>query len=232
MSIDKQSVGIIGAGKLSLALARRLLASGVEVRISSTRPVEDLEWILDVLAPGANAASTPELISASDVVVLALPLSKLSQLNPELFVGKVVVDAMNHWFAVDGSLAALDEFSGTSSELVAAMLPGAQVIKAFNHVGYHELEDLALPANSSERIGMAVAGNDPQAVAQVSALVNLAGFDPVYLGSLAESGPLDSGNQLFGATLPATELRNQFHAALANATHVRAQPINESESAA
>ncbi len=48
---------------------------------------------------------------------------------------------MNYWPASDG---VLEPFEGRgSSEVVARRLAGSAVVKALNHIGYHELEDRA-----------------------------------------------------------------------------------------
>lgn len=230
MSTQLPVVGIIGAGKLSIALARQLVSAGAQVHVSSTRDPDELQWILDVLVPQALAATTAQVIERSDVIVLALPLSKVAGLPAQSLRGKVVVDATNHWVAVDGECAQLTAFEGTSSEFVQSLLPGAIVVKALNHVGYHDIEDLAQPAETRpteiqpaeiqpdeiqpaealSRIGVAVAGNDQVAVDLVSQVVDAIGFTPVYAGELSQSGVLDSGNALFGAALPAPELQAQL----------------------
>src|SRR6202453_2829895 len=81
-----------------------------------------------------------------------------------------VVDAMNYWPASDGILEPFDEpfdepFQGSfegggSSEVVARWLAGSTVVKALNHIGYHELEDRARPAGAPDRRGAGGAGGD------------------------------------------------------------------------
>lgn len=207
MPNDVRTVGIIGAGKLGTTLARHLLDAGYEVMISGSGGVERLGLVVEVLLPGARPAVTADVIAESDLVILALPLGRLAELPAETLAGKLVVDAMNYWEPVDGLLPAFVDRPGTSSELVAAMLPGARVVKAFSHLGYHDLDHLARPHGDPARIGLAVAGDDPADVAIVSALIDRIGFDPVPIGTLAESGILDPGQPLFGQPM-ATGLRD------------------------
>ena len=192
------TVGIIGAGKLGTTLARHLLDAGYDVMISGSGGIERLGLVVEVMLPGARPAVTADVIADSDLIILSLPLGRLPELPGDAFAGRLVVDAMNYWEPVDGYLEAFANRPGTSSELVAAMLPGARVVKAFSHLGYHDIDGLACPSGDPRRVGLAVAGDDPADVATVAAVIDRIGFDPVPIGTLAESGILDPGQPLFG----------------------------------
>lgn len=204
-----RTVGIIGAGKLGTTLARHLLTAGYDVIIAGSGGIDRLGLVVEVLLPGARPAVTADVIAGSNLVILALPLGRLPELPTDALAGKLVVDAMNYWEPVDGHLESFANRPGTSSELVAAMLPGARLVKAFSHLGYHDLDDLARPHGDPARVGLAIAGNDPADVATVSAVIDRIGFDPVQIGTLAESGILDPGQPLFGRPVPFGQLGNR-----------------------
>ncbi|WP_210190035.1 NADPH-dependent F420 reductase [Ensifer adhaerens] len=202
-------VAILGAGRVGTALARRALSAGYEVRVATSRPAADNAFMLQIVAPGAIAAGAEEAIAESDIIVLALPLSKYRTLKPELLQGKIVVDTMNYWAPTDGTLA---EFEGaaSSSEVVQRFLKGTRLVRSFNHMGYHEIEDAARPQGHAERRAMAVAGDDPEANLVVAAFVDRLGFDPVLSGGLASSRLFAGGTPIFGAAMTRGEMEENL----------------------
>jgi predicted dinucleotide-binding enzyme len=132
-----------------------------------------------------------------------MPLRRFGDIDPGLLDGKLVVDAMNYWPATDGVLKAFEY--GGSSETVAGRLTGSTVVKALNHIGYHELEDRAQPAGAPDRRAAGVAGDGPAAVAAISGLLDRIGYDPVRLESLRAGRALEPGGPVFGAVLTLPE---------------------------
>lgn len=204
------TIGILGVGKLGTVLARLLTAAGHRVLLAGSGDPEKKRLIVSVLVPGAEAVTAVEAARAADIVVLALPLGRYRELPVAELRGKLVIDAMNYWWEVDGIRDDLNDPTTSSSELVQSFLPDSTVIKAFNHLGYHDLEDESRPAGDPGRFGMAIAGDDEAALARVAALVDQAGFDPVIAGGLAEGIRFEPNTDLFGAVLPAAEVRAQL----------------------
>jgi predicted dinucleotide-binding enzyme len=201
-------LGIVGAGKAGTAFARAAVAGGYDVAISGSGSAERIELIVDVLAPGARAVSTDEVVSYADLIVLAIPMHRFRDLRRYLFAGKILVDAMNYWDEIDGVDQQFETAPAGTSMLVQEWFSCARVVKSLNHLGYFKFEKSRRPRGAPGRIGMAAAGDDRAAMAAVLELVDNLGFDALDAGNLASGLALQPGGPIFGAGHSAKELSN------------------------
>ena len=193
------TIAILGAGKLGVVIAQLALAAGYDVRVAGSGTPDKIHLSLSVLAPGAIAATSKEAIEAAEIVILALPLGKYRSLPVEALAGKLVIDAMNYWWEVDGDR---DELLGdypSSSEMIQAFLPTSRVVKAISHIGYHHLHDESRPQNDPERKAIAIAGDKETDLETVARFINAIGFDPLPIGPLSKGVLLEPGMPAFGA---------------------------------
>jgi len=210
MNNDIKTVGILGAGKVGIVLAQLLLKGGYSVLIAGSGSPEKIALSVKVLAPGAVALTKEQVAQDADVVILALPLGKYQTIPEEALRGKLVIDAMNYWWEVDGKRDDLEGLKLSTSEIVQNFLPESRVVKAFSHIGYHELHDETKPEGASGRKAIAIAGNDDNDLQTVSKLVNDLGFDPIVIGTLAIGVRLEPGSEVFGAHVNAKTLRRMI----------------------
>jgi predicted dinucleotide-binding enzyme len=193
-------LAILGIGRVGSTLARRAISAGYRVLVAGSGSPEQISLLVEVMTPGAEPRWAADAVDEADVVVLAAPFSRLHSLPLANLDGKIVVDVMNHWQPVDGDATGIELLDSTS-ETVAAAVPGAKVVKSFNHIGYHEIEEDARPAGSTDRRAVAVASDHPEAASVVVQLVERLGFDAVDVGPLANGIQLEPGMPLFGARL-------------------------------
>jgi predicted dinucleotide-binding enzyme len=211
---NKDRLAVLGAGHVGPVIARLAIAAGYPVAIATSGDPDDIALITELVIPGARPRWASDAIADADIVVLAIPLHRFAELDPGLLAGKIVVDAMNYWPASDGVLTAFEDGSAnsrSSSEIVAGRLAGSAVVKALNHIGYHELEDRARPAGAPDRQAAGLAGDDPAAVAAVAELTSRLGYDPVRLGGLRAGRVLQPGGPVFGQVLTLPEFERAVY---------------------
>ncbi len=194
------SIGIIGAGNIGSAFARALARNGIAATIANSRGPETLAELTAELAPHITAGTIEEAAKA-DMVLIAVPWSKLPAALSGLpdWAGRIVIDANN---PIEGPLFKPAELGGRlSSEIVAGLVPGARLVKAFNHL-LANLVSADPKAEGGNRV-LFYSGDDAQAKAEVGALITRLGFAGIDLGTLKVGGSL---TQFPGGPLPALNL--------------------------
>jgi len=214
MTIDGvRTIGLIGAGHIGGQVARAAIASGYDVVISNSRGPETLTALVSELGPQARAGTTEDAAAAGDLVVVAIPLKAIGDVPVEPLAGKVVIDTNNYYPGRDGRIAALDNGSSTSSELLQERLHGSHVVKTFNHIYARQISTDGTPPRTRNRRALAIAGDDLVAKAQVAELLDGFGFDVVDVGPLAESWRIQPGTPGSVAPLNSEELTAALAAA-------------------
>src|SRR5205823_1177483 len=127
------SIGIIGAGNIGLAFAKTLSRAGIAATIGNSRGPDSLKEHVATLSPTIKAG-TREQAASADIVVIAVNWSKLPAAVAGLpaWGGRIIIDANN---PIEAPLfKPVDLHGRISSEVVAGLVSGARLVKAFNHL--------------------------------------------------------------------------------------------------
>ena len=190
------TIGIIGSGAIGTAFARTLARAEIEATISNSRGPEALKQLVSELGPSIQAG-TREQAARADIVFVAVNWTRLPAALSGLpdWSGRIVIDANN---PIEAPLFKPVELHGlVSSQVVADLVPGARVVKAFNHLRADLLA--SDPQVNGGRRVLFYSGDDRAAKADVAALIEQIGFVGLDLGTLAVGGRLA---QFPGGPLP------------------------------
>ncbi|MDC8746537.1 NAD(P)-binding domain-containing protein [Xanthomonas campestris] len=199
------SIGIIGSGALGANVARALAKKGIAASISNSRGPASLAALVDELGPSITAVTAAEAASA-DIVIAAVRWVDAENVMTGLpaWNGRIVIDGTNPVEFIDPSspdandpnnplaaygIKAVDLAGKHSSEVFTQFVPGARVVKAFNHLDVNVLPE---PEVAGGKRVLFYSGDDAAAKAEVRTLIDAMGFAPVDLGSLDIGGPLAS----------------------------------------
>jgi predicted dinucleotide-binding enzyme len=207
------TIGIIGAGHIGSQIARLAVANDYNVVISNSRGPETLSALIAELGPKARAATAVEAAEAGDIVVVSVPLKNYRKVPVEPLASKIVIDTDNYYPERDGHIAELDNESTTTSELLQAHLPTSKVVKAFNHIYAADLTTHGQPAGAKNRRALVIAGDEKDAKASVTHLLDQFGFDTVDAGPLREGWRIQRDTPGYGPRRTAEELRQDLAAA-------------------
>jgi 8-hydroxy-5-deazaflavin:NADPH oxidoreductase len=166
-----------GTGPEGLGLALRFAAAGKRIVIGSRVPERAAEAAATVRAavPGASVSGceNAEAIAQAERVFLTFPFAGLKGFLASArsaLGGKLVIDVLVP-LTVRKGFFELTPVEGAASvgELLQQEIPAARVVSAFKNLSAEKLRDLSEPLEGD----VVVCGNDPDARAEVAALVRL-----------------------------------------------------------
>lgn len=181
-------ITIIGSGNMARAIGTRAVAAGRAVQILDRTP-ENAAKLAAELGGGTTSGGLNE-IPDGDLVVLALhfgPAKEVATHYGDTLSGKTVVEISNPVNA--DTFDSLDVAPGSSAaEEIAALLPGALVVKAFNTT-------FAVPLTAGTTGGMPldvfIASDSEKARDDVAAFAAAAGLRPLQVGGLHHARELE-----------------------------------------
>ena len=205
------STAIIGTGGLGSVIARRLASGGETLRLSSAEP-QSARTLAVAIGRGATAASdNRDALRGADAVILALRFGVLKGVIEEianLLTDELVVVPSNPvGLDAQGKIVRLLPDGQSSGKVVAGWLPDeARLAMAFGSMSGDLLESSS--NRSPEPAVLFYAADNERAGRQVEQLVRTAGFEPVKIGGLEQSGRLEVGGDLHDLVVSPAEARS------------------------
>jgi len=194
-------IGTIGAGAFAQAFAKRALKAGHKVKLTNNLGPERLIEIVNQLGPGAMSATVEEA-AACEMVLLAVPWDKVPQTLASLpkWKNQILIDGTNPFHGSAGKFTPADVGNLSTSQLVAALAPGARVVKALNTMIVPNLEAEPI-VNGARRVAF-ISADDDGAKGQVEVLLAGFGYSVIDLGNLRDGGLIQqAGGPLAGRSL-------------------------------
>src|SRR6201984_554635 len=191
-------IGILGAGDFAQAFSKKALKAGHQIRLSNSRGPDSLRKIVSELGPQALAV-TKEEAAACEMVLLAVPWDNVPETLASLprWKNQILIDGTNPFHGKAGDFTPADVGNLSTSQLVAALAPGARVVKALNNMTVPNLE--ADPIVDGARGVAFFSADDDDAKKRVESLLEGFGYAVVDLGNLRDGGLIQqAGGPLAG----------------------------------
>lgn len=185
--MPRTRIGIIGAGNMGAAFAKRLSAAGHDVTITARDPAKAEQA---AAAAGGSVRAVPgdQIARGADVLIVATYFHDAPEALRAAdgaagdLSGKTVIDITNP-LTPDMSGLSIGHTTSAAEEIQKAV-PGAHVVKAFNTI-------FAQVLGGTGTAQVLYAGDDAGAKGAVRALIESAGFEAVDAGPLANARTLE-----------------------------------------
>jgi 8-hydroxy-5-deazaflavin:NADPH oxidoreductase len=205
------TTAIIGTGGIGSAIARQLGSGGEPLRLSSADNESARSLAAEIGRAAIVATDNSDAVRGAEAVILALRFVVLKEVIDEiagLLTDKLVVVPSNP-VGVDaqGNVHRLLPKEQSSGEVVAGWLPA----KARLAMAFGTLSADLFASSSNRRPEPAVlfyVADDDRASEVVERLIRTAGFEPVKVGGIEQSGRLEVGGDLHDLVVGPAEARS------------------------
>ena len=178
-------IGILGSGTVAKVLAKGFLKYGYPVMLGTRQPEKLAAWSAET---GIPVGTFDETARYGEVLVLAVKgtvaTAVLDMAGLPNLAGKVVIDPTNPIAEAPPVNGVLQFFTGPNESLMErlqARVPEAHFVKAFNSVGNALMVNPNFPEG---RPTMFICGNDAEAKATVTGILNAFGHDVEDMGGV------------------------------------------------
>lgn len=176
-------IAVLGTGNMATALGSRWARAGHDITFAGRTPAKARALATRF---SARAATIPDAVADADAVLLAVAWDGVADVLAAAgpLTGTVLIDPTN---AVEhGTGVPRTPPGGSSTQHVAALVPAAHVVKAFNLFMADQWLDPDSPS-----VTVVICGDDQQALDVTKTLVRDAGAEPVVLGGLDRAHQLE-----------------------------------------
>jgi predicted dinucleotide-binding enzyme len=181
-------IAIVGAGRIGGNCARRFAKAGHDVVVAFARDRAGLEGLAAEI--GGEAAEPVAAVAGAEVVVVSVPWGVIPDALEQTgsLEGRITIDTTNQfggggWLELPGGQ--------TAAQFNAARMPGARYTKSFNTLT-SAFQASTADREGDERVVQWVCGDDEEAKAIVSRLIDDAGYVPVDLGGTADCAVMEA----------------------------------------
>jgi 8-hydroxy-5-deazaflavin:NADPH oxidoreductase len=210
------TTAIIGTGGLGSVIARQLASGGETLRLSSANIESARTLAAEIGGAAVAAAGNRDALQDAGAVVLALRFTVLQSVIAEIaesLTGKVVVVPSNPLSTdAHGKVSRVLPDGQSSGQVVAGWLPpAARLAMAFGSMSAGLFESAS--NRSPELAALFYATDDDRAGEEVGRLIRTAGFEPVQIGGVGQSGRLEVGGDLHDLIVSPAAARSLIGAA-------------------
>ena len=181
--IHADTIAVIGTGDVGGALGPEFAALGHVVIYGSRNPdSEKVAALVEKTGHGASAAQPKAAAGKAEIVVLAVPGMLVKEIVAGLgdLSGKIIVDPTNPLVRRDDGNLGI-EISGSNAEIIQAAVPDAEVVKAFNTLGWRTM---MTPEATGGPVSIPLVGDSSEAKKRIAAIVAAMGLEPIDVGPL------------------------------------------------
>jgi predicted dinucleotide-binding enzyme len=205
------TTAIIGTGGLGSAIARQLGAGGETLRLSSADTESARTLAREIGQAAVVAVDNRDALQGADAVVLALRFGVLKGVMDDIadrLTDKLVVVPSNPvGLDAQGKVTRLLPEGEQSGNVVAGWLPaGTRLAMAFGTMSADLFESSS--RRSPELAVLFYVTDDDRAGEEVERLIRTAGFEPVKIGGIEQSGRLEVGGDLHDLVVGLAEARS------------------------
>jgi predicted dinucleotide-binding enzyme len=205
------TTAIIGTGGIGSVVARQLASGGETLRLSSANSESARRLAGEIGEAAVVAVDNRDALGGAGAVVLALRFAALKGVIDEIadaLTEEIVVVPSNPLgLDAQGNVSRLLPKGQSSGKTVAAWLPpGARLAMAFGTMSADLFQSSA--NRSPERAVLFYVTDEDDAGEEVERLIRTAGFEPVQVGSVEQSGRLEVGGDLHDLVVGPAQARS------------------------